>query len=101
MAAEFQQAVVDVLVAKTLRAAEEYKVKTIMVSGGVSANSALRAAFANSKSQITNSGALFPPPALTGDNAAMIAMAGYINYTLGKRFKTENLGADANMRLGE
>lgn len=89
---EFQQAVVDVLTSKTMRAANEYKAKTVMVSGGVSANSALRRAFGQFR-------ALFPPRELTTDNAAMIAMAGYINWTLGKRADRETLGADANLRI--
>jgi len=49
MAASFQAAVVDVLAGKTLRAAESFKAKDILVAGGVSANNALRQAFAGQK----------------------------------------------------
>jgi N6-L-threonylcarbamoyladenine synthase len=103
MAAEFQQAVVDVLIAKTLRAAKEHQVRTVMISGGVSANSGLRQTFNYyTTAKLTNYSVLFPPPTLTGDNAAMIAMAGYINYALGKRLvEIGSLVADANIRLGE
>ncbi len=95
IAASFQEAVAEVLTQKTLRAAREFRVKTIMVSGGVSANLRLRKAFMNDKLP-----ALFPYKELTTDNAAMIAAAGYIQYL--KRGPARNLfklDADANLRL--
>lgn len=91
--AEFQQAVVEVLVSKTIRAAREFKAKTIMISGGVSANSGLRKAFSSSPL------VLFPPKELTTDNAAMIAMAGYFNKLLGAPTHWEALQADANLQI--
>jgi N6-L-threonylcarbamoyladenine synthase len=81
MAASFQAAVVDVLVGKTLRAAETFKAKDILVAGGVSANHALRQA-------ITSQGRFpvhIPPIWLCTDNAAMIAGAGYYRYVHGQR----------------
>lgn len=69
MAASFQQAVIDVLVKKTFRAAEEYKVKTVMLAGGVAANSELRKHFQH-----------VPSPELCTDNGAMIATAAYYRY---------------------
>ncbi|GAI74029.1 unnamed protein product, partial [marine sediment metagenome] len=42
MSASFQQAVIDVLISKTIKAAKEYKVKNVMLSGGVAANQGLR-----------------------------------------------------------
>ncbi|NDJ34266.1 MAG: tRNA (adenosine(37)-N6)-threonylcarbamoyltransferase complex transferase subunit TsaD [Chloroflexi bacterium] len=73
MAASFQAAVVEVLVGKTVRAAHETGAKEIHVSGGVSANAALREAI-TSEAPIP---VRVPPLALTGDNAAMIAAAAY------------------------
>jgi N6-L-threonylcarbamoyladenine synthase len=79
-AASFQQAVVDVLVTKTIQAAERLGVKQILLSGGVAANKALRDGFtANSPIPV-----LIPPPGLCTDNAAMIAACGYYHYQSGK-----------------
>ncbi len=81
IAAGTQAAVVDVLVKKTLRAAEDYAVKSIILSGGVSANQMLREMF-HIEMQRQNIGAklFFPTKNLCTDNAAMIAAATYFNY---------------------
>ncbi len=81
MAASFQAAVVDVLVEKTLYAAEEYSAKEILVAGGVSANKALREAFLSKSKLKVN----IPPLSLCTDNAAMIATAGYYRFVNGTR----------------
>ncbi|HUJ78956.1 MAG TPA: tRNA (adenosine(37)-N6)-threonylcarbamoyltransferase complex transferase subunit TsaD [Nitrospiria bacterium] len=76
LAASFQAAIVDVLVEKTLRAAEDLGVADIVVAGGVAANRALR-------KQLQEEGAVrgfrihVPPPRYCTDNGAMIAAAGY------------------------
>jgi N6-L-threonylcarbamoyladenine synthase len=81
LAASFQQAVVDVLVGKTLQAAEALKVREILVAGGVSANKVLRQAFqAQDRFPVH-----IPHISLCTDNAAMIASAGYYRYAYGHR----------------
>ena len=70
--ASFQQAVVDVLVRKTLRAARETRRRLVTVSGGVSMNTHLRAEFARACAA-AGVELLVSPPALCTDNAAMIA----------------------------
>jgi len=77
--ASFQKAVVDVLVAKTSKAARIYQVKTMMLSGGVSANQLLREEL-QKHSQKYDLKFYCPDLKYTGDNAAMIALAGYYRY---------------------
>ena len=77
LAASFQAAVVDVLVGKTLRAAQAFSAQEILVAGGVSSNQALRAALSASQLPVH-----LPPLALCTDNAAMIAAAGYYRYAI-------------------
>lgn len=76
---EFQQVVIDVLIAKTIKAAKEFKAKTIILGGGVAANKELRKQMAAAiKKNLFNVGLRLPAYKLTTDNAAMIAAAGYL-----------------------
>ena len=84
LAASFEAAVVDVLTAKTLAAAEHAGVRRVAVTGGVSLNTGLRAAFAR-EAAARGVEVLFPPPALCGDNGAMIALAGAERLAAGER----------------
>jgi len=86
-AASFQQAVVDVLVAKTVAVAREHRVKQILLAGGVASNNLLRQWLAK-QSPIP---VLVPPPILCTDNAAMIAACGYFRFQAGK---TDSLDLD-------
>ena len=80
VAASFQLAIVDVLVAKTIEAAKQLKVEQILLSGGVAANKTLTEHFlANSPVPV-----LIPPPQLCTDNAAMVAACGYYHFQTGK-----------------
>lgn len=79
IAAEFQDALVEVLAEKTIRAAEQYKVKTIMMAGGVAANKSLRKKLTNMCEQ-GNFNLFYPSLGLCTDNAAMIAGKAYHDY---------------------
>ncbi len=76
VAASFQVAVVDVLVAKSLAAADKIGARGACLAGGVAANSSLRARFAEAFAA-RGLGAWLPSRAMCTDNAAMIAAAGY------------------------
>lgn len=98
ISASFQAAAVEALVKKTIRAAKEYKAKTILLGGGVSANAALRAALAAAiKRELPNSKLQVPSSELCGDNALMIATAAYF---CGKKKPATEVRADANLTLG-
>jgi N6-L-threonylcarbamoyladenine synthase len=84
LAASFQAAVIDVLVAKTLRALERQpQVKTLALAGGVAANSLLRDALAG-ELKGSDIRFIYPSAQLCTDNGAMIAMAGYYHYLKGR-----------------
>ncbi|MBL0143364.1 MAG: tRNA (adenosine(37)-N6)-threonylcarbamoyltransferase complex transferase subunit TsaD [Betaproteobacteria bacterium] len=79
IAASFQAAVVDVLVAKCLRALEATGMGRLVVAGGVGANTALRERLVRETAR-TGATAFFPPPQLCTDNGAMIAFAASLRH---------------------
>jgi N6-L-threonylcarbamoyladenine synthase len=94
---DFQNAVVRDLVERTLAAAEELSAESILVSGGVAANSQLRATF-EEHARSAGLDALFPSRALSTDNAAMIAAAAYPPFRAGT-FADASLNADPSLAL--
>lgn len=75
---EFEDAVTDVLIKKTTRAIEEFTIQTLIIGGGVAANKYIIESLGNKIEQDFPSTKLFvPTKGLTGDNALMIALAGY------------------------
>jgi N6-L-threonylcarbamoyladenine synthase len=99
LAAGFQRAVVTALVERTEEAVEAHEARAILVSGGVAANRELRAAF-EGRARALGIPVLFPSVALSTDNAAMIAAAGYLKL-LRKELSGIDLNADVELRLGE
>jgi len=94
----FQEAVTDVLVAKTIKAKEQYAVKQIVVAGGVAANSGLRKKM---KEQITDIPVYFPKMAYCTDNAAMIGIAGYYKYQKEQRVDDFMLNGSSRLDINE
>jgi len=94
--ASFEQAVIDVLIEKTRRAIGKTNPKSVIVSGGVSANLLLREEM---KKQLAPLSVFFPFIEFTGDNAAMIAAAGYFRAVRKEFVDPLKLEADPNMRL--
>jgi N6-L-threonylcarbamoyladenine synthase len=96
LVASFQHAVVQDLVERTLAAAEDSRVDNIFISGGVACNSLLRQRFAD---RYRGFQVFFPSLALSTDNAAMIAAAGYYKLLAGERADV-TLTAHASFPLG-
>ncbi len=97
IAASFQEAVIDMLMAPTFRATRDVGVNRIVLAGGVAANSRLRQRMME-KTKETGGEVFFPSPALCTDNGAMIALCG--NYWLEQGRKDDyRLNADADLTL--
>ncbi|CCO08078.1 tRNA (adenosine(37)-N6)-threonylcarbamoyltransferase complex transferase subunit TsaD [Desulforamulus hydrothermalis] len=99
LAAGFQRAVVEVLVEKTMLAAQKTGVKTIMLAGGVAANRGLRELL-QARAAAAGCRVVLPPLHLCTDNAAMIACAGYYKYLRGD-FAPLTLNAVPSLTLGQ
>ena len=97
LCASFQQTVVDSLVSRTMDCAKAYGIKNVALAGGVSANSALRAAFQKACEE-NGFGCFYPEPIYCTDNAAMIVAAGYHDYLAGD-VSDMTLNADPSLKL--
>ena len=99
IAQEFEDAVSDVLVGKTLRAVKEHDAQTVIVGGGVSANTHIRNSLAEA---LKNTGIklLVPPRELATDNAIMIALAGYFHAIKDEYADHSAMRANGNLKLG-
>lgn len=98
LCASFQQAVVDVLVSKTIHAARKYDVKSIILGGGVSANSLLRKRLAD-ECNLQSVTCYLSPLAYTTDNAVMIALAGHFRAQREDFADWKTLVADPHLKL--
>jgi N6-L-threonylcarbamoyladenine synthase len=97
VAASFQEAVVDVQVVKVVRAAGREGLESILLSGGVAANSRLRARMAEA-ADAAGIRLIVPSPALCTDNGAMVAVAGSLALERGERTSLD-VDADPNLQL--
>jgi len=93
MAKEAQQAIIDVLIKKTIKAAKDFKVKIIFIGGGVAANQELRKQFQEKTNELGIKFKVTEPKYCT-DNAAMIALTACLNKNYKKR-----ISANPNLRL--
>ena len=100
LACAFEDAAIEVLVKKTIRAAEEYGVQTIIVGGGVAGNTYLKKELTNAvANKLPGVTVLFPAPWLATDNAVMIAMAAVARITAGNMQTVPPQGLKAHGNL--
>lgn len=100
LAASFQEALVEVLVSKTVQAARAHQSKLVLTAGGVACNSRLRSRLQEQLAKDMPTAALHcPPPELCTDNAAMIAAAAYPRYLSGD-FAPLSLNAHPGLAIG-
>jgi len=99
MAKEIQQSIIDVLISKTIRAIKEYKVKSVILGGGVAANQELRKQLERTIEKESPEIKFFAPSLnLSTDNAAMTALTGYYESLRKKGWK--KIKANANLKIG-
>jgi N6-L-threonylcarbamoyladenine synthase len=98
LCASYQEAIVAALVQKLFRATRRLQFERVVLSGGVAANSRLRAAVSEKAAEYEGVEVFLPPPKLCTDNAAMIAVAGTEALRRGER-QGPALAADAGWRL--
>ena len=98
MAAEVQQAIIDVLIKKTMKAAKDFNAKSLVLGGGVSANKELRKQFKDKiEKEGLNTDLIVPEPKLSTDNGLMTAITGF--YHKKETKKWQKIKADGNLRI--
>ncbi|MDE2399747.1 MAG: tRNA (adenosine(37)-N6)-threonylcarbamoyltransferase complex transferase subunit TsaD [Patescibacteria group bacterium] len=100
IALEFENAAIEPIIYKTAKAIEKYKIKTIIVGGGVACNIHLQREMKKLAKQYKIK-LLLPQKELTGDNSLMIGIAGYLNYIKNKKKvpKMDTIKATGNLKL--
>lgn len=100
LCASFQQAALEVLVRKTIRAAKKYKARSLFLGGGVSANRKLRSMMQEAvKQELSNTLLAIPPLSLVTDNAAMIGVAALYKFLNKESVPWYAVKADPNAAL--
>ncbi len=100
MCVEIQQAIIDVLIKKTIKAVKNYKAKTLLLGGGVIANKELRKQLKEKiKKERLSLECLIPDIKHCTDNAVMVGIAGYFRWRNGKIDNWEKIKAEANLRI--
>jgi len=98
MSAEVQQAIIDVLIKKTMKTVKDFDAKSLVLGGGVSANQELRKQFKNKlEKEMPNTKFFAPKPALSTDNGLMTAIAGFYHKKNIKNW--QEIKADSNLRI--
>jgi len=100
LAADFQQAVVDVIVAKSIAALKQTGLKQLVVAGGVGANQLLRSTL-DEQARRRRFRVYYPEPELCTDNGAMIAFAGWLRLTAGQPGNVSGIGVQPRWRLAD
>ncbi|MCX6764250.1 MAG: tRNA (adenosine(37)-N6)-threonylcarbamoyltransferase complex transferase subunit TsaD [Candidatus Nealsonbacteria bacterium] len=96
---ETQQAIFDVLIKKTIKAAKDFRVKSVLLGGGVASNQELRKQIKKAvENSLPKTKLLIPEPVYCTDNAVMTAIQGYFNFSEKKSKHWKNLKARANLR---
>ncbi len=100
IALEFENAVTEVLISKVKKALDEFGCATLILGGGVTANTFIRSSFQKMIGEnFPGTQLLIPEKDLSTDNAVMIAMAAYLNMAAGKIRKSEGMKAEGNLKL--
>ncbi|MDX1535512.1 MAG: tRNA (adenosine(37)-N6)-threonylcarbamoyltransferase complex transferase subunit TsaD [Candidatus Spechtbacterales bacterium] len=102
IAASFQAAALETLITKTISAAKEYNVDSVLLAGGVAANKELQKGLGqNIKKELSGTRFYLPSIKLATDNAAMIATAGYLRYLHGEKSDWKTMEAESGKVINE
>ena len=108
MAAEVQQAIIDVLIKKTIKAVKDFNAKSLILGGGVTANQELKKQFkAKLENECPNTEFFVPKPSLSTDNGLMTAITGFyhqkekVSPSAGSGRFLRKIEADGNLRIDE